>query len=155
MFHSRMLCIHACMSCGHGCSRRKCISISFWVRNLDLRSRLTSSRAIMPPKKAAAACGRIPGDVYWTQNFICSVRRLNGEQWQRTINLMSEANRNHFFMDEMYWEVVRLMALPDDRILRLDDSRHSFNTLPRLIYSYQAMWCFIEVVKPSIAASDV
>ena len=154
MFHSRMLCIHACMSCGHGCSRRKFSSISFWVRNLDQRSRLTSSRAIMPPKKAAAAYGRIPGDVYWTQNFNCFVRRLNGEQWQRTVNSMSKANRNHFSLDMIYREVVRLMELPDDRTLVLDDSRHSFNTLPRSICQSQDSWFFLEVMKPGVAASD-
>ena len=108
----------------------------------------------MPPKKAAAASGSIPGEVYYTRNFTCIVRRLNGEQWQRTINLMSEANRNHFTLKMIYWEIVRLMELPDDRTLMIDDSRHSFNTLPPSLREYQDWWYFVEVMKPGVAASD-
>ena len=149
-----MLCIYASSSRVHGVNRRKFISKSFWVRISAQQNRLTTSSAIMPPKKAAAAYGRIPGDVYWTQNFNCFVGRLNGEQWQRTVNLMSKANRNHFSLDMIYREVVRLMELPDDRTLVLDDSRHSFNTLPRSICQSQDSWFFLEVMKPGVAASD-
>ena len=108
----------------------------------------------MPRKSTARGSESIAGEVYYTRNFHRYVSRLNGEQWQQTVNVMSEANKNHFTLNMIYREVVRKMQIPDDRALELDDSKHSFATLPPSLHENQVGWYFIEVMRPSVAASD-
>ena len=88
------------------------------------------------------------------REFDCCVKRLKGEEWRQTFTVMSEANQNHFTLNMIGREVVRRMQLPADRDLELGDSMRSFAPLPPSLRENQDAWYFIEVMKPSVAASD-
>jgi hypothetical protein len=69
------------------------------------------------------------------------------------VNVTSAVNANDFTLSMVGQEVKRRMQLPADWTLVLDDSMHSYATLPTSLRDNQDAWYFIEEMKPRVAAS--
>ena len=102
----------------------------------------------MPRKPAADAPGDYRGDVYYTRNFCCVVKMLNGQEWRSWINVRTAANQNHFTLNMIIRELRNQMQLPANRNLYLDDSWHSFAPLPASLPEKYVNWFFIEWEMP-------
>jgi hypothetical protein len=57
-------------------------------------------------------------------------------------------NDNKFTLPMVVRQVIRKMELPADRTPCLDDSMHSYATLPSSLREDQVAWNFIEEMKP-------
>ena len=108
--------------------------------------------ALMSRKPAADAPGDYRGDVYYTRNFWCVVKMLNGQEWRSWINVRTAANQNHFTLNMIIRELRNQMQLPANRNLYLDDSWHSFAPLPASLPEKYVNWFFIEKEMPGEAA---
>ena len=111
----------------------------------DLQPNTFPSVADLCDNQASDMRPRIPGDVYYTRDFHCYVRRVDGTQWYQKFSLMSEANKDHFTFGMVYQKVAQLMELPNDHTLVIDDTKHSFNPLPSSLNENQIGWYLKEV----------
>ena len=77
-------------------------------------------------KSAAGETGGYRGDVYYTRNFYCCVKMLNGEEWRSWICVMTAANQTQFTLNMIVRELATRMRLLADRTFSLDLSVHSY-----------------------------
>jgi hypothetical protein len=102
----------------------------------------------MPFRRAAVQSGGYAGDVFYLRNLYCCVKQLNGMEWWDTVSVMTAANVNKFTLSMVVDQVLGRMPLPADRTLVLDDSMHSYATLPSSLRENQVAWYVIEEMKP-------
>jgi hypothetical protein len=107
----------------------------------------------MSCRRASVPTGGYTGDVFYLRNFYCCVKQLNGMEWRETVSVMTAANVNKFTLSMVVREVIRRMQLLADRTRVLDDSMHSYATLPSSLSENQVAWYFIEEMKPRAALS--
>ena len=105
----------------------------------------------MPRRRAAVGTGGYTGDVFDTRDFYCCVKQLNGLEWRETVNVMSAVNVNNFTLSMVVQQVRCRVQLPAGRTLVLDDSMHSYASLPTSLRENQDAWYFIEEMKPCVA----
>ena len=109
----------------------------------------------MPGTRSKADAGGYRGESYWTRNYYCHVKQLNGLEWRGTVNVMSAVDTNIFTLEIVVRELVRRMQLPADRHLFLDDAWHSYAPLPASLPENMDAWYFIEEMMPRVAVADM
>ena len=108
----------------------------------------------MPRCRAAVVLGDYTGDVYYTRNFFCCVKRLDGSEWRGYVQVMSAANANTFMLGMVVQAVQYKLQLPDDRTLLLDPFFHSDIWVPFSLLENQVAWYFIEHLKSRVFVLD-
>ena len=58
-------------------------------------------------RRATVGTGGYTGDVFYTRNFNCCVKQLDGLEWRGTVNVMSVVNANNFTLSMVVQDVRR------------------------------------------------